>query len=93
LLLVICYWLFVIGYLLLVICYWLFVIGYLLLVICYWLFVIGYWLFVICYLLNSDYRLLITQELARLLVWEIGDRASYSLEYFGCDSFSRALEN
>ncbi|MEG5060077.1 hypothetical protein QUB60_19410, partial [Microcoleus sp. A2-C5] len=57
---------------------WLLVIGYWLLVIGYWLLVIGYWLLV-------KFRLPITQELARLLVWEIGDRASYSLESFEFD--------
>jgi len=56
----------------LVIGYWLLVIGYWLLVIGYWLLVIGYWL-------------PITQELDRLLVWETGDRASYSLESFEFD--------
>jgi len=43
-LLVICCWLFVVGYLLLIICCWLFVVGYLLLgrdYACCWLFVVG----------------------------------------------------
>jgi hypothetical protein len=47
LLLVICCWLLVIGYLLLVICCWLLVIGY-------WLFAVGYWLIAVGYLLTTN---------------------------------------
>ncbi|MEG4999534.1 hypothetical protein QUB13_17825 [Microcoleus sp. B4-D4] len=57
------------SYLLLVIYYWLFIIGYLLLVIYYWLFIIGYLLLVIYYWsLVTDVPITVRNRVSRLFV-------------------------